>query len=273
MAGPAVGAVGVMTASGVSGAGGPYRQSRSAVRFDWGLAGARAISDGAGVTVVVDVLSFTTAVSVAVDAGIAVYPYRFRDASAAAFAASHGAVLAVGRREAGASGVSLSPVSIRRAASSSVLARTGRLVLPSPNGSAISRALAGSSTVVAACLRNAPAVARWARRVAGRAPVAVVAAGERWPGDLLRPAVEDLWGAGAVIAALADTGMTGFSPEAAAAAAAFQAALPGLRTALSECASGRELTDDGFGAEIPVAAEYGASSVVPVLTDGAFRAG
>lgn len=270
MAVPAMSTAGVSAASGAGAAA--YRQSRAAVRFDWGLPGARAVGHRAGVIVVVDVLSFTTAVTVAVDAGIAVYPYRFRDASAAAFAASHGAVLAVGRREAGATGVSLSPVSIRRAAGSSVLGRAGKLVLPSPNGSAICRALAGSGTVVAASLRNAPAVARWARQTAGGAPIAVVAAGERWPGDLLRPAVEDLWGAGAVIAALADAGMTGLSPEAATAAAAFRAVLPGLRTALAECASGRELAEDGFGAEIPVAAEYGASAVVPVLVEGTFRA-
>jgi 2-phosphosulfolactate phosphatase len=251
----------------------PYRQSRSTVRFEWGLPGAVAIGEGAGVIVVVDVLSFSTTVSVAVDAGISVYPYRFRDASAAAFAASKGAVLAVGRREAGSSGVSLSPLSIRQAAPGGPLARAGKLVLPSPNGSAICRALGGAVPVVAACFRNAPAVARWIRRTVGSAPIAVVAAGERWPGDLLRPAVEDLWGAGAVIAALADAGVTGLSPEAAAAAAAFRPVLANLRASLAECASGRELAADGFGAEIAVAAEFGASSAVPLLVGDAFRAG
>jgi 2-phosphosulfolactate phosphatase len=240
------------------------------VRFDWGLTGARAISEGAAAVVIVDVLSFTTAVSVAVDAGIMVYPYRFRDASAAAFAASRSAMLAVGRREAGANGVSLSPISIRRAASTGMLARVGGLVLPSPNGSTIARALEGSVPVVAACLRNAHAVGRWLARLTG--PVAVVAAGERWPGDLLRPAVEDLWGAGAVITALVDAGVTGLSPEASAAGAAFRAVLPSLRPSLTACASGQELTLDGYGSEITVAAEYGASSAVPVLAGGAFRA-
>jgi 2-phosphosulfolactate phosphatase len=248
----------------------PYRQGLSSVRFDWGLSGARAISAGAAAVVVVDVLSFTTAVSVAVDAGIMVYPYRFRDASAAAFAASRSAMLAVGRREAGNTGVSLSPLSIRRAASSGTLARVGRLVLPSPNGSTIARALEGTVPVVAACLRNAPAVGRWLARLPG--PVAVVAAGERWPGDLLRPAVEDLWGAGAVIAGLVDAGVKGLSPEASAAEAAFRAVLPSLRPSLAACASGQELTLDGYGPEIAVAAEYGSSSAVPVLTGGAFRA-
>lgn len=96
---------GVEPGAGVrSGVGEPYRQSRAAVRFDWGLAGARAIAEGAAAAVIVDVLSFTTAVSVAVDSGVAVYPYRFRDTSAAAFAASRGALLAVGRREAGTTG-------------------------------------------------------------------------------------------------------------------------------------------------------------------------
>lgn len=251
----------------------PYRQSRSAVRFEWALPGARAIRAGAGVVVVVDVLSFCTTVSVALDAGIEVFPYQFRDATAASFAAAKGAVLAVGRREAGATGVSLSPLSVRQSAAHGPLARAGKLVLPSPNGSAICRLLGTEVPVVAACLRNASAVGRWIRRTVGSAPVAVVAAGERWPGDSLRPAVEDLWGAGAVIATLAEAGVTGLSPEAVAAAAAFRAALPTLRASLTDCASGRELAADGFGAEIAVAAEYGASSTVPVLVKDSFRAG
>ncbi len=250
----------------------PYRQSAATVRFEWGLPGALAVAEGAGVVVVVDVLSFSTAVSVAVDAGIEVFPYRFRDATAATFAATHGAVLAVGRREAGSSGVSLSPLSIRRAAPGGPLHRSGRLVLPSPNGATICRQLAdGGTPVLAGCLRNAGAIADWIRRDA-RGPVALVAAGERWPGDTLRPAVEDLWGAGAVIAALVDLGVTGLSPEAAAADAAFRAASGSLLTALAECASGRELAADGYGSEIAVAAELDASSAVPLLVGESFRA-
>lgn len=151
------------------------------------------------------------------------YPYRFRDASAAAFAATRGALLAVGRREAGASGVSLSPLSVRQAARTGPLVTSRKLVLPSPNGSAISRQLAESrSSVVGACLRNARAVAEWISRGSTRGPIAVVGAGERWPGDLLRPAVEDLWGAGAVIDALLKAGVGPASPEARAAAAAYR---------------------------------------------------
>ena len=49
--------------------------------------------------------------------------------------------------------------------------------------------------------------------------------------------------------------------------------LANLRASLAECASGRELAADGFGAEIAVAAEFGASSAVPLLVGDAFRAG
>lgn len=250
-------------------AGEPYAQTSASVRFDWGLSGAMAIADGADVVVVVDVLSFTTALSVAADAGIEVYPYRFRDASAASFAASKQAVLAVGRSEAGIAGVSLSPLSVRAAArSGGALAERGRLVLPSPNGSAISRSLSErGSTVVGACLRNAPAVALWVQRHAAGSPIAVVAAGERWPGDTLRPAVEDLWGAGAVMAALAGT----LSPEAQSAVAAYRAVSRTMPHSLASCASGRELISDGHGDEISLAAESGTSVAVPVLQGECFR--
>ncbi len=55
----------------------PCRQSGFYLRFDWGPQGAIAISSGA-VAVVVDVLSFTTTLSVAADLGVDVLPYRLR---------------------------------------------------------------------------------------------------------------------------------------------------------------------------------------------------
>jgi 2-phosphosulfolactate phosphatase len=237
-----------------------HRQAAYDVRFEWGPTGAAAIA--APVTVVVDVLSFTTTLTVAVERGMTVYPFRWRDERAAAYAEQRDAVLAVGRSL--GTGVSLSPESVRAA--------TGihRLVLPSPNGSSIAFGLAeAGATVVGASLRNASAVARW---LADRGdPVAVVAAGERWPYDSLRPAVEDLWGAGAVLAGLVDLGATRLSPEARVAEQAFRAArLPGD---LRDCASGRELVDAGFGGDVDVAAELDASAVVPVLDGEAFVAG
>lgn len=230
------------------------------VHFEWGATGAAAIADGAEVAVVVDVLSFTTTLTVAVDAGMTVYPFAWKDERAEAYAAERDAVLARGRslRE----GVSLSPVSVRAAVD------VERLVLPSPNGSSISFALAESGArVVGASLRNATAVAR---HVADVQSIAVVAAGERWPDGSLRPAVEDLWGAGAVLAGLVDMGRDDLSPEARAAAQAFRAVAPDLAEQLRGCVSGRELVDGGFGADVEIALELDASDAVPVLLDGAF---
>jgi 2-phosphosulfolactate phosphatase len=126
--------------------------------------------------------------------------------------------------------------------------------------------IAGALVVLAGCLRNASAVARAAREAGEDGPVAVVAAGERRPDGSLRPAVEDLLGAGAVLHALAGRP----SPEARAAVAAFrQRDLPGD---LLACASGRELAALGRVAEVRLAAEHDVSRVVPVLRDGAFTA-
>jgi 2-phosphosulfolactate phosphatase len=229
-----------------------HGQLRYAVRMDWGLQGARAVSQGADLAVIVDVLRFTTAVSVAVDRGAQVFPYRWNDPSALDFARRHDAVLAASRPHAALAGergqVSLWPVSIRAAAGLS------RLVLPSPNGSALAADLVRSGVpVVAACFRNRAAVARWLASQctsAGTWPViAVIAAGERWPDGSLRPAVEDLWGAGAVISALAADAAPPparhpdavLSPEAAAAAAAYEAVGSDLVSALRRCASGARI--------------------------------
>ncbi|WP_433011729.1 2-phosphosulfolactate phosphatase [Kribbella sp. CA-294648] len=243
----------------------PYAQQGFRVGFDWGPVGATAVPGS--LVAVVDVLSFTTAVTVAVDRGIDVYPYHWRDETAVAYAEQLGATLAVGRSQ---EGVTLSPASIRQAQD------IKRLVLPSPNGSTISQLLSDSgSTVMAVSLRNRSAAAGWAASKLTDDPsltVVAIAAGERWPDGSLRPAVEDLWGAGGFLAALADHGVGPLSPEAWAAAAAYSAVAHQLPELLHDCAGGRELTQYGFPQDVAVAAEVDGSAVVPVLQGGAFKA-
>ncbi|MFI7341735.1 2-phosphosulfolactate phosphatase [Streptomyces sp. NPDC050085] len=241
-------------------------QSSYGVRFEWGRAGAAALAPQAACLVVVDVLSFTTAVSVAVERGILVHPYPWRDASARAYADSVGAQLAVGRAEmSDAEPWSLSASALRSAP------HTDRLVLPSPNGSTIAAAAPDGVPVVAACLRNAGAVGAWLEGEGFGTPdrpLAVIAAGEQWPGGVLRPALEDLLGAGAVLTALGAGGAR--SPEALMAAACFAAA-PDVAATVRDCASGRQLHAYGFDQDVAVAAELDSTDVVPVLRDGAFR--
>jgi 2-phosphosulfolactate phosphatase len=237
------------------------------VRCDWGPTGAVLVP--ADIAVVVDVLSFTTTVTVAVGRGVSVLPYRWRDERAREYAASRDALLAVGRLEARErpGQVSLSPAAM------AAVTGVERVVLPSPNGSTITAALAGTgATVVAGSLRNASAVAgHLAPLLRDGASCVVVPAGERWPDDTLRPCVEDLWGAGAVLAGLAARGVGDLSPEARAATHAWAAAR--LPTDLHDCAGGRELAAAGFADDVAMAAEVDASDVVPVLDGEAFTDG
>jgi 2-phosphosulfolactate phosphatase len=245
-----------------------YRQRGYQVRFDWGLAGVEAIAEHADVVVVVDVLSFTTTVSVALDAGTVVLPYRWKDHTAQRYARERGAVLAVDRSQARGGEISLSPATLRAAESP-----PARLVLPSPNGSTIAHRL-GSHAVacVAACLRNAQAVAAWicTNYELATITVAVIAAGEQWPDGGLRPAVEDLWGAGAVIADLLARGWHTLSPEAQLAASGYGAIRGKPQDALLGCASGRELVEHGYRADVDIAAEGDQSDTVPLLAGGRF---
>jgi len=225
------------------------------VRFEWGELGLRALAERASVFVIVDVLSFSTCVALACARGAEVLPYPWKDERVGEFAAARRALVASPRRE---SGYSLSPASLADIAAGT------RLVLPSPNGSSLSFGAAEAGHVLAGALRNASAVAARARALGG--PVAVVAAGERWPDASLRPAAEDLIGAGAIVARLHGS----VSPEASLAAAAWARAERDLAGALHDCASGRELVQRGFARDVELAAELDASPAAPRLRDGAF---
>ena len=239
------------------------------LHVEWGLPAVQTLAAAYDVAVVVDVLSFTTTVSVALDRGVEVLPYRWADQSAAGFAARHEAVLAVGRSRAQPGQVSLSPLTLRAAGP-----ELARVVLPSPNGATLAHWLGEEvGCVLAASLRNAEAVASWLTQQHGSdgARVLVVAAGEQWPGGQLRPAVEDLWGAGAVVAGLRRRGWASLSMEAAVAADAYNSVHGQLERALLGCTSGRELAAMGFGGDVDVACEVATSAVVPRLMGVAFH--
>jgi 2-phosphosulfolactate phosphatase len=234
-------------------------QRPARVRLEWGLTGALQLlgPDGsASLVVVVDVLSFSTAVTVACEQGVVVHPYPHRDpAGAEALAANLGADLAQPR---GDGRLSLSPASL-------VHLRGGRLVLPSPNGATIAHGLASTgAAVVAGCLRNASAVARAAAVHLAADPVhdvVLVPAGERWPDGSLRPCLEDLLGAGAIAAVLGD-----LSAEAHAAAVLWRST-PEPGAAVRESTSGRELTTAGWADDVTIAVDLDATDTVARLID------
>jgi 2-phosphosulfolactate phosphatase len=208
------------------------------VHVEWGATGASVLSKHCSVVVVCDVLSFSTTVSVATARGVVVVPRAWRDAN-----------------EPGRPAL-LSPAAMQR------VERGSRVVLPSPNGATICVAAAAvGAQVVAGCLRNVSAVAHWCRQQPG--DIGVVAAGERWPDDTLRPAYEDWVGAGALVALL--RGDADLSPEAEAAAAAAAARRP-----FAQVTSGLELIGAGFASDVAMAEDVDADGVVPVLESGCF---
>lgn len=220
------------------------------IRFGWGL---HALAECDSTIVVVDVLCFTTCVSIAASRGATVIPCEWRDDRAVELGRAMNAVVAAKRGE---PGYTLSPVSFLDAPAGL------RIVLPSPNGSTIARiASQRGLRVLAGSLRNASAVAR----AIGAQPVTIVAAGEKWSDGTMRFALEDLLGAGAIIAALDGTK----TAEAEAAAAAFVTLRPKLLDALRECASGRELIGWGYPDDVRLAAEVDADDVAPDLTAAA----
>ena len=217
---------------------------------EWGLQGLRESARGR-IVIIVDVLSFSTATTIAVGAGATILPCEWNDERAIAMAKAEHAELASKR---GKGRFSLAPASLRD------VPRGLRLVLPSPNGSTLAFAARelGAEAIVVGCLRNAAAIARWA----GERPVSVIAAGEKWRDGGLRFAIEDWLGAGAIISHLAGTR----SHDAEAAAAAFATMRGKIREVLAASRSGTELIAQGYPDDVDLASELDADDTVPLLS-------
>jgi len=229
---------------------GVFEQDGFAARFEWGEQGLRTLLPHVDLIIIVDVLSFSTAVDVATSRGAHVIPCPSRDPST--LAAHHAALVASHRRDPSPEHpYSLSPRSL------ATIPKGTRLVLPSLNGSHLTTLATTQHEVLAGCLRNARAVGELATH---RPSTGVIAAGELRKDGTLRFALEDLLGAGAILSHLPSKAR---SPEADVAVAAFEAFKADLPTKLAACASGRELAAAGFPEDVTMATELGVSNAVP----------
>ena len=233
-----------------------WDQRRFDIRFEWGLHGIQALAD-CRTFIIIDVLSFTTCVSIALARKAIVFPYRWKGQTAQIFAEEQQAVLAEMRDVKGSH--SLSPKSLLD------IQPGTRIVLPSPNGATLAIEASETGDVLAAALRNRSSIASYATKL--ETPIGIIAAGELWPNGYMRVAYEDFIGAGAVIAKLSGT----ISPEAQAAADAFAAAQNHLQQSLRDCGSGFELIQRGFTEDVDLAAVLDSETVVPRLIDSAFE--
>jgi len=231
-----------------------FDQSVYDIRCEWGEKGISVLAPVCDILVIVDVLSFSTSLDIAVNKNATVYPYSWKDERVYAYAEEMRAEVADRQNS---NGFSLSPGSLVN------LPDKARLVLPSPNGSTITLA-AGSTPVLAGCFRNCRAVAESAMTVGRK--IGVVPAGERWDDNSLRPCFEDLAGAGAIITHLEGT----LSPEAEVAKILFENCRDSLIEKLRNCGSGKEKIAKGEARDIDLAAELDVSECVPFYSDGAY---
>jgi 2-phosphosulfolactate phosphatase len=232
-----------------------FDQSEFDIRCEWGEQGVLHLAPISDVVIIVDVLSFSTCVSLATARGAEILPFDSNEESAVEFARAREADLAGAR---GRSRYSLSPATFVG------ISAGARVVLPGINGSRLSL-LTGRTATLAGCLRNAMAVAEAAARLGQK--IAVIPAGERWKEDgSLRAAVEDLIGAGAIIRYLRGS----LSPEADVAVGVLQSAEHRILGQMTACSSGKELIAMGFQRDLRLCADIDVDNCAPILKDGAY---
>ncbi|WP_246188060.1 2-phosphosulfolactate phosphatase [Paenibacillus tengchongensis] len=246
-----------------------YDQMPYDVKVEWGPKGGRAAAERGDIVIIVDVLSFSSTVVTAVQHKARVYPFQPpSNEFAKAFAKKVNAELVRGRAEAfREGGHSLSPLSF-----SSADAGRG-FVLCSLNGAACTVMAAEAPALMVGCLLNATAVAEAADRLRRelKRSITLIPCGELWPdadpGQQLRPGIEDYLGAGLILSQLSGSR----SPEAEVCLGAFHSSRSRLNELLWDSASGRELRERGYEADVTYCGQVDICRAVPVLHENWFE--
>ena len=240
-----------------------YTQHPYRCRFDWGRHGTRQAAERGDILIIVDTLTFSTAVVTALHYGGVIYPCSIEE-NATAFAQQVHGEAAVHRLEVPAKGrFSLSPSTFQQ------LLPGTRVVLASPNGATCSRYAQHVPYLFVGALLNARALATAVSALLEEQnhSVTVIACGERWttPSEdgELRIAIEDYLGAGAILSYLPYEK----SPEAQVCEGAFLQARDQLPALIWDCGSGRELRTKGFEEDVKHAAQLNTYAAVPWMHD------
>ncbi|MFE2500074.1 2-phosphosulfolactate phosphatase [Streptomyces scopuliridis] len=246
------------------------------LHVEWGSQAAQLAADRGDTVVVVDTLTFSTTVTMAVSRGAAV------------LALSHAEVARLGGPDGVAQTYQVAPPALTQDGTDAKLtlspSSVGNLIsgdqvaLTSINDADIVRSARHAAVLLAGCLRNRTAVARWcADALTGGVirRVTVIAAASRWSSTLdltdgMRPSVEDWLGAGAIAAAAEALGVS-LSTEAKAAASTYAVAeRDGLERWLRGSTTGREMIQKNFAPDIDEAARLDLDDTVPRLDSRGF---
>jgi 2-phosphosulfolactate phosphatase len=244
-----------------------FDQSPFLSRVEWGVRGAREAASRGDITIIVDVLSFSSTVVTAASYGAIIFPHP-KNETVQAFAEKVQAKLIIGRAEAAVIGKpTLSPVSFEP------LHAGLNYVLSSINGAVCSWTASQAHTLLIGCLLNAHSVAAVANQLQLETGsiISVIPCGEQWIDfnegeNQLRPAIEDYLGAGAILSQLKGTP----SPEAEVCIQAFRNSEHRLVQLIWDCGSGRELRELGFEADVIHCSLLNAFETVPILNGDHF---
>jgi 2-phosphosulfolactate phosphatase len=243
----------------------------SSVHVEWGPEGAALAAERGDVVVVVDVLSLSTAMSIAVARDFTCLVYSGAEIEEMGGPGQASVLLGARslsrQRQVEPGQLTLSPASLTTAEPGQ------RVVFTSPEGAAAVHAAARAPALLVGGPRNATACSRLAAAymgstLAGR--VTVVPCGERWSSAIpglggRRPSVEDLAGAGAICARLAEFGYS-LSAEARLAVGLWQTG--SVLEDLAACVSARELRARGFAADVELAFQVDVDEKVPARLPG-----
>ena len=227
---------------------------------DWGPEGVAAAAVRGDVVIIVDVLSFGTAVSTAVMSGAMIFPCTTQ-VEALEMAELPATQAAVHRRDVPASGrFSLSPLTML-AAGPGV-----KISVASPNGATCCRMSESARGTFVAGLVNAGGTARAAAHMARThaCGVTVIACGERHPNGSLRPAVEDWMGAGAIVSHVEAP----WSAEAEVCRETYLAVHYRVPELVSESESGRELRAAGYAMDVTYASAIDVHDTAVIMRRG-----
>ena len=244
-----------------------FDQSNYECRVEWGKRGAREAAERGDITIIVDVLSFSSTVVSAVNHGAMIYPYP-PNLDGKKYAEELGGEYILGRNEAAIlEKATLSPISFNQNHANN------KYVLCSLNGAFCSWIAAKVPALLIGSFLNASSVAAYVNKLRKQthANITVIPCGEVWNDiqeneDALRPSIEDYLGAGAILAELEGVK----SPEAEVCIGAYLHSKLKIKELLWECGSGRELRIKGFEKDVLHCSQLNCFNVVPILKNDCF---